>query len=225
MPNQNKPSQQRLPLKQVAYEYIKNRILSCEYEPGTFLNEQQICDVTGLSRTPVRDALGRLEQEGLVNILPKKGVLVSPLKLSDINRLYEVRLLLEPYAIQRYGHLLDQEKLKEFAALQNEAQRAEQDAGFFYELDDQLHDFFISAMNNRYLQDTYENTKNLNRRLRVLSGDKVENRVADTFREHGIIIDACLRSDWEAAAKAMVAHLEASRVSAFQLMIDNADNT
>ena len=71
-------------LKYSTYEFIKNKIICCEYEPGTFLNEEILCEETGVSRTPVRDALGRLEQEGLVKILPKKGVKISPSPLRQM---------------------------------------------------------------------------------------------------------------------------------------------
>lgn len=77
----------------------------------------------------------------------------------------------------------------------------------------------MQAMPNRYLIDTYENIKNLDRRLRVLSGSEVENRIANTCREHLDIVLACLQNDWENAAEAMKKHLEASRVAAFHLMI------
>ena len=61
-------------LKLQAYHYLKGKILSCEYAPSQFLNEQKLCAEMGnISRTPMRDALGRLEQEGLIAILPKKG--------------------------------------------------------------------------------------------------------------------------------------------------------
>ena len=104
-------AQARTTRKQAAYEYIKKKILSCMYEPGVVMNEQTLCDELELSRTPVRDALSRLEQEGLVNIMPKKGFMVTALKLGDINHIYEVRLLLEPYALRRYGRRLDREEL------------------------------------------------------------------------------------------------------------------
>lgn len=218
MPTPKKPSR-----KQAAYEYIKEKILSCEYEPGALMNEQQLCDELQLSRTPVRDALSRLEQEGLVNIMPKKGLVVSDLKLSDINRIYEVRLLLEPYVLRRYGHKLDHERLENFQNLFSNPKQAQHDPSAYYDLDDQLHGFIMQAMNNRYLMDTYENIKNLNRRLRVLSGSKVENRIEDTFREHSDIVRMCLQKDWNGAAQAMTKHLEAARVAAFFLMIESED--
>lgn len=216
------------PLRQVAYDYIKKKILSCEYEPGIHLNEQQLCDeMGGISRTPVRDALGRLEQEGLLNILPKKGIVVSELKLNDINRIYEVRLLLEPYVLRRYGPKLDPVKLERFAEIMSDPGRVNSNSDYqyyFYDLDDQFHGFIMNAMPNQYLTDTYENINDLNQRLRVLSGSRVENRIAETFAEHLRVVNACLKKDWEAAADAMTDHLEKARVITFQLIVENQDN-
>ena len=71
-------TQAKLSLKLQAYQYLKTKILNCEYRPNEFLNEQKLCAEMGnISRTPMRDALGRLEQEGLITILPKKGRLVK----------------------------------------------------------------------------------------------------------------------------------------------------
>ena len=64
-------SQAKLSLKLQAYQYLKTKILNCEYRPNEFLNEQKLCAEMGnISRTPMRDALGRLEQEGLITICP-----------------------------------------------------------------------------------------------------------------------------------------------------------
>ena len=74
-------SQTKLSLKLQAYQYLKTRILNCEYRPNEFLNEQKLCAEMGnISRTPMRDALGRLEQEGLITILPKKRTCTACLK-------------------------------------------------------------------------------------------------------------------------------------------------
>ena len=90
---QSKPS-----LKLQAYQYLKTRILNCEYRPNEFLNEQKLCAEMGnISRTPMRDALGRLEQEGLITILPKKGLMVSGITEEDVHSMFEMRLLVEPY--------------------------------------------------------------------------------------------------------------------------------
>lgn len=219
MERQTASARARLSRKQTAYEYIKEKILSCEYEPGAMMNEQVLCDELELSRTPVRDALSRLEQEGLVNILPKKGLMVSPLKLGDINHIYEVRLLLEPYALRRYGGKLDRDELRRMQRRMAEQAAAAERVSDQYELDDAFHMMIMRAMNNRYLMSAYEIIKNQNLRIRVLSGNEVENRLEDTFREHSAIIDACVREDWEGAAQAMIRHLENARAAVFPLLM------
>ena len=95
-------------LKSQAYNNIKEKIISCEYSPGMLLNEEILCETFNVSRTPIRDALSRLEQEGLITIWPKKGIIVSSLSISEVNNLFELRLLLEPYSIQNYGYTLDE---------------------------------------------------------------------------------------------------------------------
>ena len=79
-------SQTKTSLKLQAYQYLKTKILNCEYRPNEFLNEQKLCAEMGnISRTPMRDALGRLEQEGLITILPKKGLMVSGITEEDVH--------------------------------------------------------------------------------------------------------------------------------------------
>lgn len=219
MERQTTSAQARLSRKQTAYEYIKEKILSCEYEPGSMMSEQSLCDELELSRTPVRDALSRLEQEGLVNIMPKKGLMVSALKLGDVNHIYEVRLLLEPYALRRYGHKLDREELWRLRRRMEEQAATAGKVSDQYDLDDTFHMMIMRAVNNRYLMSTYENIKDQSLRVRVLSGNVVKNRLADTFQEHTAIIDACLQEDWEGAAQAMVRHLENARLAAFPFLI------
>lgn len=74
-------------LKQHAYNIIKDKIINCEYAPSALLNEEMLKEDVQASRTPIRDALGRLEQEGLVTILPKKGIMVAPLTIREIDPL------------------------------------------------------------------------------------------------------------------------------------------
>jgi DNA-binding transcriptional regulator YhcF (GntR family) len=90
-------------LKLQAYQYLKTKILNCEYRPNEFLNEQKLCAEMGnISRTPMRDALGRLEQEGLITILPKKGLMVSGITEDDVHSMFEMRLLVGEQRIMKY---------------------------------------------------------------------------------------------------------------------------
>jgi DNA-binding GntR family transcriptional regulator len=209
-------------LKQKAYETIKAKILNCEYAPNEFLNEQLLCNELGsVSRTPVRDAIGRLEQEGLVKILPKKGILVAPLNISEINLIYEMRQLLEPYALLHYGDRIPVKKLIRLQKILDQPSRAQQDHDYFYEIDSQFHQLIIDATQNRYIINAYRDISNTSHRIRILTGNDIKSRVEDTFREHQAVVVACLEHDWETAAKALSAHLECSRTAAFHLLIQN----
>ena len=117
--------QTKLSLKLQAYQYLKTKILNCEYRPNEFLNEQKLCAEMGnISRTPMRDALGRLEQEGLITILPKKGLMVSGITEEDVHSMFEMRLLVEPYALRTYGSSIPREQLEAFAELMHHPDRS-----------------------------------------------------------------------------------------------------
>ena len=218
-------SDEKKNLKQKAYETIKLKILNCEYAPNQLLNEQLLCKELGsVSRTPVRDAVGRLEQEGLLSILPKKGILVAPLSFVDINLIFEIRLLLEPYAILHYGNKIPGKDWLNFKQTIIDFSNTKQNNGFFYDIDNEFHHRIISATGNRYIINAFEDTQNTNHRIRVLSGNVISTRVEKTFHEHGSIISAALEQDWGKAAEAMTAHLECSRTAAYKLLINNRPN-
>ncbi|MDY2812351.1 MAG: GntR family transcriptional regulator, partial [Dorea sp.] len=204
----------KMNLKTQAYNTIRQKIITCEYEPGTFLNEEFLTNQLGLSRTPVRDALGRLEQEGLVEIKPKKGFLVTPLSINMINMIYEIRLLYEPYIIQNYGSSLSTEKLKEFYNIFHQKKSdstSSQTNDYFYELDAKFHNFIVHACPNTYIHRNYDMIVTQNERFRYMTGNISNHRIDDTCQEHLEIIRSCIQSDWNVAAQKMIYHLEESK--------------
>jgi DNA-binding GntR family transcriptional regulator len=85
---------------QYAYDELKSRILDSEYAPGTFLLEGRAADDLQVSRTPVREAFVRLEQDGLLELVPRHGARISALSPSDMREIYEVLTSLEPTAAE-----------------------------------------------------------------------------------------------------------------------------
>ncbi len=83
-------------LRDQAYEAIKERIITLDYRPGEYLNEARVCEDLGIGRTPVHQALDRLMLDGMVEVLPRKGVIVKPVSLDDVLNLVEVRMIHEP---------------------------------------------------------------------------------------------------------------------------------
>ena len=89
-------SEKKDSLKERAYRIIKDKIIRCEYMPGDFLNEKSLIEEIGASRTPIREALNKIEQENLVKIIPKRGVVVSEITMKDISEIFQVRECVSP---------------------------------------------------------------------------------------------------------------------------------
>jgi DNA-binding GntR family transcriptional regulator len=197
-------TQAKVSLKLQAYQYLKNKILLCEYAPNEFLNEQKLCAEMGsISRTPMRDALGRLEQEGLITILPKKGLMVSGFTATDVHSIFEVRYLVEPYALRNYGAQIPRKDLLE---IRDEMLKPEQIEDFCGS-DDAFHALVVEALPNRYLLAAHQAIVAQNTRFRILTGRVGLIDRAETSGEHIAVLDAALEGDWEGAARAMEKHL------------------
>ncbi len=206
-------------LKHRAYSTIKEKIIHCTYAPNTMLSEEVLREELGVSRTPIRDALSRLEQEGLIQILPKKGIMVCGLSLSEINAIFEMRLLYEPYVLSTYGHRLNDDKMLEFYNICSQAADVLTQEEF-HRIDDEFHSFLISASPNRYIQHTYRLIRNQNLRFRVMTGTQPGDHWQRSNQEHIHIAKACLRKDWQAAAQAMERHLHQSKNFTFELLLN-----
>ena len=188
-------------LKQQAYDEIKRKIVTCEYAPNTLLNEELLREELHVSRTPIRDALSRLEQKGLITILPKKGIMVSSLSINDINMVFEVRMMYEPYALLHYGSRIPYSVLTHSYELLSDLDAMSEDWAFF-QADDAFHAAVVQAIGNRFLLQTYEWIQDQNLRFRVMTGQTSAPRLEDTSKEHTRILEACLKKYWSDASLA-----------------------
>jgi len=200
--------EKKLPLKSQVFEQLKEKIVTCEYLPGAVLHEDMLCQQFNVSRTPIRDALGRLEQEGLVEIKSKKGFRISDISISAINSIYEMRSLIEPYAIENYARLLEDDVYADYVRLFSRPSDSFSGRELF-ELDGRFHRQFFEVANNAYLQKFQMLIEDQNTRFRVLSARY--GRLGDTQSEHLEIASRCLRRDWSGAAGAMRHHIEMSK--------------
>lgn len=215
-------------LKQQAYRIIKNKILYCEYAPNEILNEEFLLKDTGCSRAPIRDALSRLEQEHLLNIMPKKGIRISDVNLNDITSVFEMRCMVEPYVIRLYGDRLDKEKLREYRKRFEEnitpekvIEAAKENRLFeMYALDDEFHQYLIQSSPNPYMWLSMELIYNQNIRLRVLTSID-RGRLMKSNPEHTAIIDLLLEDRYEDAAEEMKNHLNKAKQGSFTALIKN----
>lgn len=205
-------------LKQKAYDDIKSKIINCQYMPNSFLNESILMEVINTSRTPIREALSKLEQENLVTIIPKKGIMVNDLSLNDISMIFQVRELIEPFIIRTNGSSLNKNELKVMRELVM-GDITKQNIKKIYQIDDRLHRFFISCSGNKYFHQTMDHIYNQNHRMRILSGQKIDSRLKDTQEEHLNILDFLLIGKYDEAADAMKKHLDNSKNAAIASLL------
>ena len=208
-------------LKEKAYKTIKEKILTCQYAPGQSINEDMICSSLKISRTPVRDALSRLSQESLIEIKPKKGILISNIKLSDLNDLYTARLFMEPSIILEFGKNADKDKL---TSLQQEFLNIDMEAITCYnytKFDNSFHKYIFSLADNPYFNKFYENLSTMDCRISVLGGLSPLERRKKSKEEHINILQYMMDDDFEKASEEMKAHIIAAKKSKFNLLMNN----
>ena len=211
-------------LKQFAYERIKEKIIRCEYKPNDILSETIIMETIDASRTPIREALNMLVQEGLIQIIPKKGIVILPITMKEIAMTFEARWLLEPYVVEKYGSYIDKEKLRVIKSVSERIMKSgvktQETAGLFAKSDDDLHDIIAEACKNKYLFQNLQQVFNQNMRIRILSEESLWNRHQIAAKEHIEIIDYILDEKMEQAASAMRSHLLHSKNAAISSLIE-----
>lgn len=213
-------------LKQKAYNIIKHKILYCEYPPNMFLNEEILCNEINASRTPIRDAIVRLEQENLVKILPKKGIIVAPLTVGEINAIYETRILLEPYILLNYGPRITAETLTRLTNVMNRMDIDMKDITpeilkEIHSIDDEFHRILISLCNNKYLIQCYDNIYSQNFRLRIMSGAQDSARFENTKNEHMSVYKYIVQENYAKATELLKEHIILSKEAAFKILVDS----
>lgn len=207
-------------LKNKAYDIIKERIINCEYKPNSFLNENSLIQEIDASRTPIREALNKLEQEGFVQILPKRGVIVTNVTMTEIHQTFEARLLLEPYVITRYIQNIDLNRLTQLYTENKALMESDPNPDGFCQLDDVLHRVISAACPNKYILETLDHIYNQNMRIRILSGKNIWERHVEAAKEHLELMTAIINDDAESAVKCITNHLIKSKEAAIQSFIN-----
>lgn len=206
-------------LRQLAYDRIREGILSLELKPGEPLSENRLAQKLQISRTPVREALKQLERDGLLRFAPPKGAFVTELRSQDILEIYQVRESLEGLAARLAAEqmsdadiaTLDEELNERYRQVKSDAWR-----DTFHD-DRHLHEQIIKAAGNRRLAQFLTLLHDHMYRIWHLSPPEPD-RLQITLDEHRAIIDALKARDGEAAAAAMVGHLRTARGRALRLV-------
>ena len=180
-----------------AYEYIKNKIILGEYLPLQDISDMELQKELGMSRTPIREAIQRLEKDSFVKIYPRKGTLVGEIDYNLVNAIYEVRLLNEPYiAVECYNRLSKDWLKKMYDSFQNppEFKDHEEYVKYYTRLDDCLHNTVISQSQNSFLKELLNVVADHSNRIRVYCA-KVNLNYTLSIEEHLVILNSMLSNN------------------------------
>jgi DNA-binding GntR family transcriptional regulator len=193
---------------EAAYRRLKDMIIALELPPASVLDEARLMRDLGLGRTPIREALQRLALENLVVILPRQGTIVADLNLSDLQKIFEVRLELEALAARLAAARATPEQVAAMEALfaESEAVIRRSDHGQLIQLDHQAHRLLAQAAHNEVLEENLERLYNHVLRLWNVSLHKV-GRLREAIEEHRDIIAAVKAGDGQRASQIMRAHI------------------
>ena len=198
-----------LPLREVVFNNLRDAILKGQLKPGERLLENHLADKLGVSRTPVREALRMLEQENLVELIPRRGSQVLDISAEDIKNILEIRSALEVVSIRHACQKMDNDSLKEL-----KKHNAEFEAAFEardYEgvatADEKFHDVIFSAAGNKRLVVIISNIQAQVYRYRMAYLKVYETKTA-VLNHHRNIIEAIEKHDAALGEKVMAEHIE-----------------
>ena len=197
-----------LPLRDVVFQTLRQAILKGELKPGERLMEIQLAQKLGVSRTPVREAIRKLELEGLVLMIPRKGAEVAEITIKDLEDVLEVRAALEELAVCDACENITEEQilaLKE-AADNFQAALESDDLVKCAETDMAFHEIIYSATNNKRLLQILNNLREQMYRYRMEYVKDIRQR-SNLVEEHRELLDAISSRDSIKAKELMKTHL------------------
>ena len=134
-----------------AYCLLEEQLVTLRFPPGELVAEKHLMDKAGLGRTPVREAVQKLSAEGLLQILPRKGLMVTPLRRSDLVQIVEARRVLERLMVVKAAERATQDQRQALLILASHMTSSADDLEGFFRLDHRLDELLGAACNNRYL--------------------------------------------------------------------------
>ena len=208
------PLDGRVLLKDRAYSELKQLIQDVTFEPGAFLSERQLAGHLGMSKTPVKAALERLEMEGFIAVSPQQGIVVRELSVHEVAEQFEIRLTLESHVLRSVAGQLDDEQA---AALKNSLKQQKQaakrrDVAELVALDAEFHMLFCQFHGNREITRVMSQLREKIHRVIGRVYQQQPSRLGSSCDEHEAIVAAVLAGDADLSAQRLEEHLNFGKI-------------
>ena len=191
-----------------AYDRIREMIVTLELPPATLIDEQRIAEALRIGQAPVRDAIKLLAHEGLVSVTPRHGIYVADINISDLDRICEVRLALEPLCAELAAQRATDDDMAVLNALRKEQEAAASgDGRSLRDMDHKFHRAIVTASKNQHLARIMERLFGLAQRLWTLALPRLDILPA-AVAEHLKLVDSIKNRDPERARKLMNDHVK-----------------
>ena len=198
-------------VREQIYEGIKEMILTNMFEPGEIIPIEKMAEQFGVSPTPIREALIRLEGFGLVTLIPNKGARVADITAADVRNIWEMRKLLEPYAASLTAELQLDSEINRLESRIHGILEGTYDFETYIQTDVELHQTLCAHLQNQLLTETVQRVHQLSMRMRYFPEHVAQIHttvVREVSREHLDILAALKAHDPEAAAERVRQHIQ-----------------
>ncbi|MBR3745781.1 MAG: GntR family transcriptional regulator [Selenomonadaceae bacterium] len=207
------------PLRETVCEALRSAIRNGILEAGERLMEVQLAEELGISRTPVREAIRKLEQEGYVIMMPRRGTYVSSVSVNDIKEIFEIRSALESLSTGLAAMRIEPDELEKLRALLTEIEGhiKRRDIDKIVETDIEFHGLLYQVSRNERLVTIISNLKEQLARFRTLSMS-YPGRLQETLEEHRAMVEAIAAGNVDAARDAAERHMEQAEETLLKAM-------
>ncbi len=201
--------EQYKPLRDIVFETLRTAILDGKLKPGERVMEVQLAEKLGVSRTPVREAIRKLELEGLLVMIPRKGAYVADVSIKDVLNVLEVRASLEGLAASLAAERITEEEIDKLrqSAEEFEEMNRSNDRDGMVQKDTEFHSVLLNASRNNKLLSIVEGLSDYVQRFRVIYFTEYSD-AKNIMEEHRAILDAISERDGEKANQVAQDHIE-----------------
>lgn len=196
------------PLREIVFTTMREAIINGDFKPGQRLMEVQLADQMGVSRTPVREAIRKLELEGLVVMVPRKGAYVAGLSSEDVKEVLEIRAVLEGLAASLAAKQATKSEVEDLKGIVEQFKQAakDQDVVKLIQFDSDFHDVMYRASKNKKLIQLLSSLREQVQRFRVAYFTKIKNTEI-LIAEHNELLQAVEAGDTIKARKVAETHI------------------
>ncbi|MGD2177170.1 MAG: GntR family transcriptional regulator [Anaerolineae bacterium] len=194
-------------LSEKAYHLIKEKVVTLELPPSAVIDEHVLMQELGLGRTPIREALQRLDSEGLVNIVPRRGTFVNDISITDLQKIFELRIVLEGFCAGLAAERITEEQLGKMAAVLEDLEGLQHaDQRTLMSIDKRFHRILYAASDNEFMIEILNRLYDLSLRLWYLVLNRFDE-VRHSIEQHHEVLGALKDGERDRAEAVVQKHI------------------